>query len=78
MCFTWKALLVKARLVVRRFTDYVEDKDDIYAATLVRTIFTVLTVLGLTFGWVFQFGDVRTAFLHAAIIGDACVWPPAE
>ena len=71
--YVWKALLVRARLVARGFTQMVEDKDDIYAATPVCTIFTLLTVLGLSLGWSFQFGDVGTAFLRAAIVGDVCV-----
>ena len=76
--YTWKALSVKARLVALGFTENVEDKDDIYVATPVWTIFTVLIVLGLTFGWVFQFGGVSTTFLHAAMTGDVCVWHPQE
>ena len=69
---------VRCRIVVRGYTQQVEDRDELFASTPSLTTLKLLLTLSSAFGWHIATGDVSTAFLHAAVDGDIYVIPPLE
>ena len=69
---------VRCRIVVRGYTQQVDDRDELFASTPSLTTLKLLLTLSSAFGWYIATGDVSTAFLHAAVDGDIYVIPPLE
>ena len=69
---------VRCRIVVRGYTQQVDDRDELFASTPSLTTLKLLLTLSSAFGWHIATGDVSTAFLHAAVDGDIYVIPPLE
>ena len=61
---------VNCRIVVRGYTQQVDDRDELFASTLSLTTLKLLLTLSSALGWHIAAGDVSTAFLHAAV--DLC------
>ena len=64
---------VRCRIVVRGYTQQVDDRDELFASTPSLTTLKLLLTLSSAFGWHIATGDVSTAFLHAAVDGDIYV-----
>ena len=69
---------VRCRIVVRGYTQQVDDRDELFASTPSLTTWKLLLTLSSAFGWYIATGDVSTAFLQAAVDGDIYVIPPLE
>ena len=69
---------VRCRLVVRGYTQQVEDKDETFASTPSLTTLKLLLTHAVAKGWHISVGDISTAFLHAAVDEDFYVIPPLE
>ncbi|CAE7220981.1 RE1 [Symbiodinium natans] len=69
---------VRCRLVVRGYTQEVNDKDETFASTPSLTTLKLLLTLAVARGWHIAVGDISTAFLHAAVDDDFYVIPPLE
>ena len=69
---------VRCRIIVRGYTQQVDDRDELFASTPSLTTLKLLLTLSSAFGWHIATGDVSTAFLHAAVDGDIYVIPPLE
>ena len=61
---------VRCRIVVRGYTQQVDDRDELFASTPSLTTLKLLLMLSSAFGWRIATGDVSTSFLHAAVDGD--------
>ena len=57
---------VRCRIVVRGYTQQVDDRDELFASTPSLTTLKLLLTLSSAFGWHIATGDVSTAFLRAA------------
>ena len=69
---------VRCRIVVRGYTQQVDDRDELFAySTPSLTTLKLLLTLSSAFGWHIATGDVSTAFLHAAVDGNIYVCHPA-
>ena len=69
---------VKTRLVCRGFNEEIESKDDIYAAAPSLSTCKLLLNHGLNRNHVMYFGDINAAFLHAPVVQETLVKPPAD
>ena len=69
---------VRCRVVVRGYTQEVNDRDEVFASTPSLTTLKLLLTLTSAFGWFVTTGDVSTAFLHAPMDTDIFVIPPLE
>ena len=69
---------VRCRIVVRGYTQEVNDRDEVFASTPSLTTLKLLLTLTSAFGWFVTTGDVSTAFLHAPMDTDIFVIPPLE
>ena len=69
---------VRCRIVVRGYTQQLNDRDELFASTPSLTTLKLLLTLSSAFGWRIATGDVSTAFLHAAVDSDIYLIPPLE
>ena len=75
-----KGTEVRARIVVKGFTEPVTDIDNIYASTPIYSVLRLLLALTLNNNWTVRTGDISVAFLHAAAAAtdDLHMYPPTE
>ena len=71
---------LRCRVVVRGCFQNVEknEEDNLFASAPSLVTMRLLLCMAMSRNWGITLGDVSTAFLHAAMSGEVCVWPPKE